>query len=685
MTTIMRFRDALALTEQGYCPIPVRNGLKIPRLAGWQNYCRIKKRDLQDWASDSVGLLCGELRGIDIDVRDEHLAARLEKLADEMLGLEGRAPRRTGQFPKTLLVVRSTKGRKIATAEYRLRGDDANAKTHKVEILGHGQQFVAYGTHPSTKREYQWNGAGDPMTIKFDALPFVGDDKLREFIVECESILDEYGERHTAKTAGAEQQNAQSVGDDVVRDLRSALTAIRADDRDTWVRLGHALKTLGDQGRGLWLEWSSTSDKYDAADAAKKWESFDPRATGYQAVFTEAQAAGWVNPKKGKPKEPKIQEPPPHATEEIPPEEKIPDPTRDHGREKAEANRSHHKITLARDFKVREDLPYFIKGIWQQDTFGVTWGPSGGGKSYVTADMVLHVAAGKTWCGRRVSIAGVVYLGAEGPYSMERRFIVMARELRLDRAGLPLAILSGSLHLLNDPDGVIAAIAEAAQMLRSEFEVFEVMLVIDTMARSAPGMDENGPEDMGRYVGVVDRIRAELGMAVIVVHHAGKDLQRGARGHGALKAAADCEVLIADSQITIEKLRDGAIGTAIPFTLHPVELARDSDGDPITACWVEYGTESTSRAKQSARISPTTTIAFEALREAIRDHGERLPNSSTLPGGKPACSIDPWRQRFYGRIGDRDSEAQKKAFQRAKDDLSARKIIGAWESRVWIW
>lgn len=91
------------------------------------------------------------------------------------------------------------------------------------------------------------------------------------------------------------------VTDQQVRELRSALTALRADNRDLWVEIGHALKTIGERGRSLWLEWSQTSlEKYDPADAADRWDGFKPSRTGYAAVFTKAQDAGWVNPGKGK-------------------------------------------------------------------------------------------------------------------------------------------------------------------------------------------------------------------------------------------------------------------------------------------------------------------------------------------------------------------------------------------------
>ena len=78
-----------------------------------------------------------------------------------------------------------------------------------------------------------------------------------------------------------------------LRSLSDALTAIRADDRELWVRMGHALKTLGEAARPLWHEWSAQSVKYDRADADRVWASFQPDRTGYEAVFAEARRCGW--------------------------------------------------------------------------------------------------------------------------------------------------------------------------------------------------------------------------------------------------------------------------------------------------------------------------------------------------------------------------------------------------------
>lgn len=89
-------------------------------------------------------------------------------------------------------------------------------------------------------------------------------------------------------------------------DLRDALRVIDADERDLWVRLGHALKALpgkyAEDGKALWLEWSTKSPKFDEADALAKWDTFKPTNTDHRAVFAEAKRCGWNAKATTKPK-----------------------------------------------------------------------------------------------------------------------------------------------------------------------------------------------------------------------------------------------------------------------------------------------------------------------------------------------------------------------------------------------
>jgi len=96
------------------------------------------------------------------------------------------------------------------------------------------------------------------------------------------------------------------AGEGVVADLRSALDALKphANDYDLWIALGNALKdpALHGEGEVLWLDWSASDQRFNAAEAERKWAGFKPERTGYAAVFSKAtELVGWVNPRAGKP------------------------------------------------------------------------------------------------------------------------------------------------------------------------------------------------------------------------------------------------------------------------------------------------------------------------------------------------------------------------------------------------
>lgn len=162
-----------------------------------------------------------------------------------------------------------------------------------IHLIGYGRPFQTLGSNSSGIEAY----AGGRF-FTFTGLPIVGDSPCRTYdlgdYVE-QALAPRHGAGRTA-SAGTSAGPAVHVDPKVVTELRSALLHMHSDDRSLWVRMGLALWELGDVGRGLWMEWSATSDKFDPKDAARVWSSFKPSDTGYQAVFAEAARQGWVNP-----------------------------------------------------------------------------------------------------------------------------------------------------------------------------------------------------------------------------------------------------------------------------------------------------------------------------------------------------------------------------------------------------
>jgi putative DNA primase/helicase len=165
-------------------------GATARKVAGWANLW-----DIADYPG--LGIACGKAAACDVDVYDYAMAAVIEVVAADHLG-ETRL-RRVGEAPKCLLVYRSAGEpiRKAQTPEM-WKGD----LKAKVEVLGQGQQFVAFGIHPATKAPFIW-GDGTPETVPLADLPAITQEQVDAFIAEAEQILRRDGYRAKAEIEAA--------------------------------------------------------------------------------------------------------------------------------------------------------------------------------------------------------------------------------------------------------------------------------------------------------------------------------------------------------------------------------------------------------------------------------------------------------------------------------------------------
>ncbi|MCI5136997.1 MAG: hypothetical protein D3922_00970 [Candidatus Electrothrix sp. AR1] len=146
-------KQAEELLKLGYEPVPIKPKEKFPTVKGWQkaDCSQLVKR----WPkSHGIGLRTGKkVTGVDIDVYHKDLVdwvvRQLRFLAD------GPFLCRVGQPPKTLIPVYCEDVDKKFTSN---KWVDQNGTINQIEILSHGQQFVAFGIHPGTGKPYEWDG-----------------------------------------------------------------------------------------------------------------------------------------------------------------------------------------------------------------------------------------------------------------------------------------------------------------------------------------------------------------------------------------------------------------------------------------------------------------------------------------------------------------------------------------------
>ena len=239
--------------------------------------------------------------------------------------------------------------------------------------------------------------------------------------------------------------------------------------------------------------------------------------------------------------------------------------------------------------------------------------------------MLMHVAAGMEYRGRRVEQQPVIYIALEGHGGIGNRIIAAASELGIEDA--PFALITASDNF-RDPKASRKAAAVAREMGG------EPVVVIDTMTAALAGGSDCDPADVGA---LIEALKAELmmqGCTILIIHQSGKDASRGARGWSGLLAACDFEFEISRDDdlrtLRVSKLRDGSDGQpAFCYQLAGRELGVDQYGEPVTAVVVEHlADESEDARAKKKRVSPKARSTLNLIWQLIKDPSASFP----LPG-----------------------------------------------------
>jgi Bifunctional DNA primase/polymerase, N-terminal len=118
----------------------------------------------------NLGIVCGRVVAIDIDADDPAKLANLEALATKHLGP---TPfKRIGRSGRSLLLYRPGQGEIIPSIKI----------SDCIDVLSGGRQFVAYGVHPDTGRNYEWaSSRNTPATTRLEAVPVITTVALQAF------------------------------------------------------------------------------------------------------------------------------------------------------------------------------------------------------------------------------------------------------------------------------------------------------------------------------------------------------------------------------------------------------------------------------------------------------------------------------------------------------------------------
>ena len=672
--------ERIALVRNSFAPVPIVTDGKRPTETGWPDRARALLQpgaEVPAPAPDALntGIECSGLRPLDLDIDDPATAEAVRALARQMLG--DTIARVRDNSPRCLLPYRAAEGEPRKRVLIGTGG--------KIEALGTGQQFVAFGTHPSGA-PLEWEPIG-PDSVARDRLPTISEAQLAGFLAAAAPLIG------ASAPGSAPGDGAQHDAADLAPPDAGAVVALLgrlpnpADmDRDRYVSVmsGAGGCILGLRATGkLGLDDEAAIGEAAVAWAAR-WEG-QGRGLEYEAAKWESD---WSRPTAPRAGWPSLQR---EAAKLIPEyraetvraglagvEIVAPEP-------QPRAPSGLRLLTPA-DCAMAAPRGYIVKQLCAPRDLLIVYGQPGTGKSALLPYLGYCIARGAPAFGKRTRAGLVLYVATEDEHGLAGR----VHALRIEHGNTGNFLLVQGLRDLFSP-----ASPDRAALRDLVAERRPVLTVLDTVASSFPGLQENEAESMDCVIRYARDLAETGGGAVALAHHTPK-AGTSPRGHGSLFGAADVGIHLerasddpdAPTVARLQKNRNGPSGVAVAFQIKPVTIGRDEDGDATTAIVaVEIDPATLRPGGKLAEAEASALALLRGLASSPTTAGATLaPDGSgatAVPDAawKEACWATPLTTKAASSAPNPNT--RRTATRRAIKGLEQRGIIGQEHGLVW--
>lgn len=316
---------------------------------------------------------------------------------------------------------------------------------------------------------------------------------------------------------------------------------------------------------------------------------------------------------------------------------------------------ANEKFTLYRASDLHElpDTSWLIEDILPRHGVSGMYGPSGTGKSFLALDMSASIGSGLPWFGHVTRQGRVIYVALEGQVAFHRRVQAWAKYREVEfPENVIFEFKPFALNKLDDAQSLGELINTCGGA---------DLIIIDTLNKAAPGADENSSSDMSEILAGASVLHALTGAMVLLVHHPGKDLSRGLRGHSSLHAALDAVVEVGRDGNRrwwrISKSKDGLDGIGYAFDLKVVDLGMTNSGKAITSCAVvEVGGPVASQPQPEPR-GTNQKVLLASFKQLLRDM--QMLGAATGDDWPTGIPLDEAISRLIGDLNVGDSRHRK--------------------------
>lgn len=286
--------------DQG--PLLLVNGYRIVKIAGrgknpiengWTRKIVTAEDCENDNAADrSVGIICGEdVMCVDADIYEHELA---DEIMAVIKGLHSDCiiPTRYGARPKFAMLFRNVDNLSPTRSPMYTKGEGDERVTAQIEFRGKNQQFVAFGIHPATGKEYEWEN-GSPEFLPVDDLPPLTKDDFEKIVQEIDAIARSLGytpprplnsalakvnEKLTPEDLWLLNHN-EKLGKTIAQYERDLFDSdLNPADYKDWItagQAGHFEFDADPMAMEVWDRWSQQASNYkDREEIEGKWRSF---------------------------------------------------------------------------------------------------------------------------------------------------------------------------------------------------------------------------------------------------------------------------------------------------------------------------------------------------------------------------------------------------------------------------
>jgi hypothetical protein len=723
--------DATGNVSPGKTPAVMRSDGSWVGLKKWNGGTSAVTREACDAAGANCGLILGhpndhqQFIALDFDLEGADMAVVLEARAlalATIVATVGDVYVRDTREGRAAVLLRIPHAEAAGSKHVAHLTHPVHGGLGKIELLTKGQQIVVSGIHNKTRKRMLWWRTDTPGTML--PAPIVGThipiltgraavDSLLDLVLTALGtigITHTRSKTHDPDTAASNHTSPAEKAAPSVAALLEILQGLpnpASADRDVYLAVMHgtagcirAARTLTpkitraeeDQvarAAAAWAaRWESGTSSSEADEEAKFRADFlkaDNIYAGWRTLVATATDLGWDGAAA-------IDAGAYFDAVKRTDEEEAAEAEKAETRAEGEAAKK-----LQESLGPRQRLPsvkflslnsvanlppqeWLIEDIVPAASLICAYGMPKAGKTFLLLSMLLHVAARKDWMGKPTRQGAVVYIVGEGARGLQKRLEAMKQHYGIgDEA--PFYVVGRAVNFM-DPKAVRELGEDIEDLLAAEGQTLAA-IAVDTVARAIPGADENSSKEMGMFILGCDQLRESLKCTVFAIHHAGKDLARGARGSSALLGAVDAQYVIERRKdgvttLTVTDMRDGASGEVMTFDMLPVST---SDGKSSLVPVLRAAAAAAQGAAPAAPAKPLVgdqAVAFGALEEALKKTGKDQSS------GTRACTVAAWRAVYYGRRSGDGADAMEKGFKRSRTALLGKGLIEVNDPYVWV-